>query len=117
LIIKGIDNQSQISVWLSNHLIIKTKNPIIKSINTQVPFYRCSLFFQQSLFVTLDKSTCENLHKYQVLQVFIPLPWLVWVKVLVRRTEYIDGGVLVTWSFLGREKSELSGITKKKIYT
>ncbi len=35
LIIKGLDNQAQISVWLSNALIIKPKNPIIKSINTQ----------------------------------------------------------------------------------
>jgi len=32
---KGLDNQSQISVWLSNYLIINPKNPIIKSINTQ----------------------------------------------------------------------------------
>jgi hypothetical protein len=34
LIIKGLDNQVQISVWLSNGLIIKTKHSIIKSINT-----------------------------------------------------------------------------------
>ncbi len=33
LIINGLDNQDQISVWLSNDLIIKPKNPIIKSIN------------------------------------------------------------------------------------
>jgi len=39
LIIKGLDHQAQISVWVSNDLIIKVKNPIIecnkiKSINT-----------------------------------------------------------------------------------
>ena len=41
LIIKGFDNQDQFSVWLSKVLIIKSKNPIIKSINTPKKLDMC----------------------------------------------------------------------------
>ncbi len=48
LIIKGLDNQVQLSVWLSNALIIKPKNPLIKSINTQKKAWYHSLYSIQS---------------------------------------------------------------------
>jgi hypothetical protein len=43
LIIKGIDNQDYLSVWLSKDLIIKTKNPIIKSMSTHKKVWYVSL--------------------------------------------------------------------------
>jgi hypothetical protein len=52
--IEGLDNQAQISVWLSNALIIKTKNPIIKSINTQKKAWYHSLFDCNNLTIELS---------------------------------------------------------------
>jgi hypothetical protein len=62
-VLKDLDNQSQISVWLSNDLIIKTKNPIIKSINTPKKAWYHSLLWCCVFIQTYDH-TLEHVHTH-----------------------------------------------------
>ena len=50
LIINGLDNQAQHSVWISKALIIKPKNPIIKSIKTHKKAWYVSLLQPMDLW-------------------------------------------------------------------
>ena len=63
LIIKGLDNQAQIFVWLSKGLIIKPRSSIIKSINTPQKAWYVTLICTLSWSVIKESPiTCVDDH-------------------------------------------------------